>query len=294
MQRDCRIVMNAGTEDFSFVVFGDPQNVNETCKGIVAKVIKEQPDFCVIVGDMVNDAGDEAQWSRISELVKPLREQCPLYVIPGNHDYQLDGNADKFLSFAKSPGGKTYFSIESKDICFLFLDSVSDAMRLCEPDVAEERRLERGGCDPNGEQYSWLVGHLERAKNGNKKTVLFHHHPIFLPTNVYFCTSSTIKVDQTKSPPTLGVLLPLLIRHPPEIVFSGHLHTYERCSYSGIDFVTTGASSYDLWKMEGTVNSFRVIAEEKYHYCRVDVSPSGISVRVIDEDGIEIDSWQRS
>mgnify|MGYP001442951955 CR=1 FL=1 len=93
--------MNAGTENFSFVVFGDPQNVNETCKGIVAKVISEQPDFCVIVGDMVNDAGDEAQWSRISELVKPLREQCPLYVIPGNHDYQLDGNVDKFLSFAK-------------------------------------------------------------------------------------------------------------------------------------------------------------------------------------------------
>jgi len=152
---------------------------------------------------------------------------------------------------------------------------------------------EQGAFKAGSPQYIWLEETLKKAKDTNKEIFVFAHHPIFMPTNIYFSTSPDIRVDISVFPSTNGNLLPLLERYEITMYFAGHVHAYEHSVYKGIDVITTGATSFELWRMRGTVNVHRVKAAECYHYCKVRVSPPLILFSAVDEDGVVFDSWSR-
>jgi len=69
---------------FTFIGFGDPQNHTEVCRQIIDRVIEEEADFCLILGDLVNDGNDAALWERVRLLCRPLEERFPIYPVPGS------------------------------------------------------------------------------------------------------------------------------------------------------------------------------------------------------------------
>ena len=76
--------------------------------------------------------------------------------------------------------------------------------------------------------------------------------------------------------------MPVLRRYNVPAVFSGHVHLYERHLYKGIQFVTTGLSSYHPWTIsDKTASRYRVAAKDYYHYCRVRAGAEGFRVEVI-------------
>jgi len=275
--------MNIEEEHFTFIVLSDPQMLNDKFKKIVNRVSAEQATYCFILGDLVNDGNSFELWNRFKELAAPLFSNFQVHAVPGNHDYQSDGTAENFISVTNSPD--TYYSLEHGRCCFVCLDTVLEAT------ISGK---EQGAFKLRSPQYVWLEETLRKAKYTNKEIFVFAHHPIFMPTNIYFSTSPDIRADISALPSTRGNLLPLLERYEITMYFAGHVHAYEHSVYKGIDFITTGATSFEPWKIKGTVNLHRVKAAECYHYCKVSVSPSLILFSAVDEDGVVFDSWCRN
>lgn len=78
------------SRDFHFIVVNDIHYFDDRCgqwlQGAIRKMKNhpENPDFCVIVGDLA-DLGSPAQFAAVRDLFMTLR--MPLFCVPGNHDY---------------------------------------------------------------------------------------------------------------------------------------------------------------------------------------------------------------
>jgi len=270
-------------QELSFVVLGDPQRHNDQLKRLVDQIVTEEAAFLVILGDLVDDADDTSSWRRFAELAAPLFSRFHVYAVPGNHDYQKDGSSSHFLSITKL--ARTYHSATIENCCFLWLDTVLDA---------PTHSKEQGSLRTDSAQYTWLKETLKSARRDHRNIFVFAHHPILMPTNTYFTTSPDIRLDALTEPPTLGNLFPLLEEYGVSAYFAGHIHAYEHSEFHGITFVTSGATSYELWPIETSDNSFRVVSRERYHYLKVTISASRMSVAAIDEKGTVLDSFAKS
>lgn len=272
-------------ETFSFVVFGDPQMHNDIARGIIERAAREEAAFCLILGDLVNDANDPSQWTRFREITEPLRTRFPVYTVPGNHDYQVGGQTEHYRAYGHS--GETSYRFAHGGCRFVMLDTFLDG------DLSETRKADEGTFLQGSDQYRWLEETLQAARRDGEAIFVGLHHPIFMATSLYFSTSPTIRADETVEPHTLGNLLPLLAQYDAQMVFGGHIHVYEHCVYRAIDFVTTGAAGFELFRPEETINGYRVRAEARYHYCRVAVSASQVVLEAVDIEGMVFDRIER-
>src|SRR5678815_1964365 len=76
------------SEDFTFIVVNDVHYVDEKCGQWFAKVLdgmkKHQADFCLLVGDLVEN-GTAKQIGSMKDLLGGLK--IPVHVVVGNHDH---------------------------------------------------------------------------------------------------------------------------------------------------------------------------------------------------------------
>lgn len=277
--------MSEEQENFTFVVFGDPQMHNDITRQIVDMVAQEKAEFCLILGDLVNDANDLTQWEQYRKVFRPLYAEFPLYTVPGNHDYQLEGRIEHYKAYAHS--GDTYYSFNHKGCRFFMLDT------FLEGPLSETRKADEGAFQVGHTQYSWLERGLMSASQEDETVFVALHHPVFMAMSLYFSTSPMIRVDDTIWPPTFGNLVPLLMKYNVQMAFGGHIHVYEHCIHSEIDFITTGATGFELFRPEGTVNGYRVRAEARHHYCRIQVWRERIILEAIDIEGEVFDRIER-
>ena len=154
-------------------------------------------------------------------------------------------------------------------------------------------QADEGAFPVGSAQYAWLEQGLMSAFQAGETTFVGLHHPIFIDPSMYSSTAPTIRVDETVQPPSFGNLLPLLVKYDVQMAFGGHIHVYEHCVYKDIDFVTTGATGFELYRPEGTVNGYRVRAEARHHYCRVRVSAEDIVLKAVDVEGEVFDCIER-
>ena len=272
-------------EGFSFVVFGDPQMQNEVTRRIIGQITREEAEFCLILGDLVNDANDLSQWKRFREICRPLHEKFPVYTTPGNHDYQHGGRTDSYKTYAR-PGNTSYTFVHRR--CrFFMLDTFQDGS------LSETRKADEGEFRSESVQYRWLEQGLRSASVDGETAFVGLHHPVFMATSLYFSTSPTIRADETVSPHTFGNLLPLLVRYDVQMTFGGHIHVYEHCVHRDIDLITTGATGFELFCPEETANAYRVRAEARHHYCRVQVLADRVVLEAVDVDGEVFDRIER-
>lgn len=140
---------------------------------------------------------------------------------------------------------------------------------------------------PGSAQYEWLQSDLENTAKQWKIVVC--HHPF------YDAGSGSPKGDVGNYADTRTLqsdIQPLLEKNNVQLVIQGHRHYYSHSIVNGINYLVLGdggapqTDPYDL----SDLPSYDVPYEKAvrgYHFARIDVAPSGLTVNVIREIGAE-------
>ncbi len=256
--------------DFRIVAFGDTrfhdpsdtQPGNATIrKAIVAAIDRDRPAFISIGGDIVYSGDSGSDWAVYDSETQAWRDHnIPVYPALGNHDLRGDPNIALPNYFARFPqlANSRSYSVHIGNSLLLVLDSSLD--------------------ETTGPQGDWLRAQLETLPNAVDFVFLVLHHPLYTSSSdekIYGGGHATRPAEQA-----LAKMLEAQQQHVHAriIVFSGHVHNYERHEHNGvIYFVTGGGGAHphyiprapdDLYKDPGV----------NYHYLLVEVHGATIHI----------------
>jgi len=267
---------------FCFAVYGDSRGKSPRHKRIIDGMIARRPEFVLHTGDLINavdvDAGalSYVQWEEMFFApATALMKNTPLYIAIGNHELR-EGAAHwlyRFFDFPR-PGG--YYSFDYGNAHFVVLNS-NAVQGYPVPDFR-----------PGSVQYKWLEEDLG-SSTAMWKFVFFHHPPY----------ASTRSAKWKRACEDMKALCPVFESHKVDMVFNGHIHTYERThaltnnavdKENGVIYVVTGGGGAGL--------SSHVIEEgswwtaklaHTHNYCIVKLTGGNLEMQVYDIDGKLID-----
>lgn len=185
------------------------------------------PGHVLNVGDLSYADGFQPRWDSWGRLVEPHASAVPWMVIEGNHEEELavtrggsgddgpddpdddDDDVDGFVSYrarfavpsnASGSGSKLYYSYDVPGAHVVMLGTYADWSR-------------------GSRQRAWLERDLARVDRGRTPWLLVGMHAPWYSSN----TAHLDEVDGMRRS-----LEPLLLQHGADVVFSGHVHAYER------------------------------------------------------------------
>ncbi|OQP39977.1 metallophosphoesterase [Niastella yeongjuensis] len=253
------VIPNIGTEKMVFHMVGDTGslyggNFQRIVAGemkrqyLEAPALKDKPQFLYHLGDVVYTYGEAANY--YPQFFEPYRDYPgPVFAIPGNHDGDINPNAKPYNSLDAFM--KVFCDVESRPVPF----SVDvNRKSMIQPNVywTLETPLANiiglyGNTTKFGtitdQQRDWFIRELKIARSqgqGKALIVCVHHAPYSADSNhgasaymIEFLENAFIES---------GVL--------PDIVFSGHVHNYQRFSRqyangSMVRYIVAGAGGYD-------------------------------------------------
>lgn len=212
-------------ESFTFVQVCDPQlgykdyeREAASFRRAVRQINRLGPDFVVICGDLVQDAGagSFADFTAIKEGF-----EMPCYYVPGNHDVGNKPTAES-LDFYRQTLGADYFSIAHKGTVFVFVN-----MSLWKEHVPEETE----------KQDAWLSQTLAEASAAGAQIFVVGHYPLF--------TKHAGEWENYFNLPkkTRRRLLELFERYQVAAVLTGHRHRLVVNRYGRIQMVSGETTS---------------------------------------------------
>jgi hypothetical protein len=263
--------------ELSFLVFGDSGNDSAEQLALIQRMAAETGVNKVVhVGDLAYFAGTFAQFE--TNYFTPnarLMSRLPFFATPGNHEYET-AKAAAFLAGHAAPAGNVpaqdlgrYYSYDWGDVHFAAVDS-----NLL-PTEAAPRML------------SWLDRDL--AASGKYWKIVFLHHPPY-PTGFHLGDPICDLVRQNVNP--------IVERHGVQLVLTGHEHGYERSFPLVADQPVKPASPSTTYVISGggggameSVGSLPqcALSVQAFHYVRVDVVGSVLTLKATDINGNVID-----
>jgi hypothetical protein len=261
----------------SFAVMGDTESRPHINHAVGKLIWDQRPHFILNVGDL-SDGGQQPnrfQWTyEYFTGVQSLHARIPFFPVPGN------GEADLHWYNAYHPayGTDGFYSFVFGDAEFFMLDS--------------NRAREDFG--PGNRQYEWLKQRL--AASTAKWKFVAHHHPTY--------SSDEDDYGNTwKGPSTLGdthvrQILPLYEAMDVDMVFFGHLHTYERShpvrngevDPTGVIHIQTGGAGGHLEDFTPNRTWFNARSFRGHHYVMITLSGDTLTLHAYDHEGRMIDS----
>jgi len=180
---------------------------------------RPRPDLVLLTGDLT-DAGRPEEYALLRELLAPI--ECPIYVVPGNHDDRAALRAG-FADHAYLPPGDGFiqYVVEDHAVRLVGLDTVTPG--------------EAGGllC---GTRLAWLEARLAAAPD--RPTVVFLHHPPF---------STGISHMDAIGLAGSAEFAAVIRRHPQvERVLAGHLHRPIQARWAGTLASTAPSSAHQV------------------------------------------------
>ncbi len=142
------------------------------------------PDFAIITGDVCNNPPEGLFIGAYNEL---MNLQCPIVLIPGNHDHSLKGD---FFTKYLAPSNA---SLDVGPVHIICLDTGPGSL----------------SGNITKDQKEWLVKNLESASEKPIKMLLIHH-PLFTIWN-----TTEVTVEE---------IVNILVRYNVTMVLSGHMH----------------------------------------------------------------------
>lgn len=208
-------VMATSEVDISFDTAGQELG-NARSRYSVHAINRLRPDFLVHLGDMTHPLPRSTEYDDSARQFHDVfaELECPLYLVPGNHDvgekvfpavpdgqsiYTID--AEMIAEYERQFQAQ-YFSFDHKDCLFV----VINAMIL------------NSGLDCEAVQRDWLERLL--ADNHGRRVFVFSHYPPFLAD-----PGETQHYDAIDEPGRTW-LLELLRHHQVEAYFAGHVHNF--------------------------------------------------------------------
>ncbi len=255
---------------FHFVAYGDTrfhdpkdfEAANPPVRVALVQAIAEvNPAFICFTGDIVYNGPDKNDWKVWDSETSIWRDKkIPVYPALGNHDLHSPEAVSLANYFQRFPDLKNsrYYSVRAGNVLVLALDSAID--------------------EPGGPQSLWLTDKLNHVPADVDFVALIFHHPPY--------TSST---DDKKfggghaarsNEQALGKMLEQRQAHAHYrfVVFSGHVHNYERHEHGGVTYFVSGGGAAHAYPIERAPDDPFQSKEINYHYLLVEVAAHEMKV----------------
>lgn len=259
---------------FAFAVFSDSQNDwkdPEAWKRVSEQAFKERPNFAVHAGDLVDLGYIKDDW--VNEFLgqgNVFMKTIPIFSIPGNHEH----DAALYYQYMHVP--KPYFySFKYGNAEFFMVDT----------DQYQEK-----GTD----MYNALE--MALAKSAAYWKFVVHHHPPFSSDDDDF--GNTYREASTLGDDEARQLVPLYEKYGVDIVFYGHIHTYERTwplmeqktvTENGVLYINVGGAGGSLENPAPTRSWFTRKLRTVHHFGYVAINGNDLQFQAIDEFGNSFD-----
>lgn len=252
-----------GNDGFSFMVFGDRTGSNkesiEVLKDAVDRANRMGPEFVYTVGDLIHGYYGSKDWFESADEFGGVMEklEMPWYPVAGNHDvYWYRDTKDRPKGHHESEYetyfGPLWYAFEYNNCWFVTLYS----------DEGKPGTSKKGFLDPemqkmSPEQFGWLEGVLNKAKNADH-IFLFMHHPRWI--------TETYGGDWGK--------VHSLLKEAGNVsaVFCGHFHTTCHSEKDSIDYYIMGTTG-------GSISEYSLDPNHLAHW--VNVTDDGYDVSTV-------------
>ena len=255
---------------FQFVAYGDTrfhdpndlEPANPAIRIALVKAIADlNPAFICFTGDIVYNGYDANDWKVWDDETSIWREKkIPVHPALGNHD--LHGNQNVALSnyFHRFPELKNsrYYSVRAANALILVLDSSLE--------------------ESSGPQSQWLADKLDHVPTDVDFVFLMFHHPPYT-------SSSDAKAlgGGHSARPTEQALAKILEQRQAHarfriVVFSGHVHNYERHEHGGVTYFVSGGGGAHAYPIERAADDPFQSKLVNYHYLLIEVDRQEVKV----------------
>lgn len=261
-----RTACRAG-ESFTFAVYGDTRpGENKTTRhhqGIINKIIPQEPMFCLVLGDMVDDGAKTDLWDEFFRIESGLLRRSVIYPVLGDNDFANGRGiySEFFPSLAQG-----YYKFEWGGVQFFGLR----AWGTRGGQSSDEFNVE-------SPQMKWLESEL--AKDEVQKAPF---RAVFLHDPVYISRGRTSDVLRR-------TLAPLFKKYKVDVVFASW-HLYERSVNDEITYIITGGAGAELIWMDKDKSYPSQAEAREYHFCKVDINSDAMTISAIAENGTVLDS----
>ena len=255
---------------FRFVAYGDSrfhdpkdtEPANPVARQTLVQAIAEvKPAFITFTGDIVYNGYDVNDWEVWDSETSVWREKkMPVYPALGNHD--LHGNENVALAnyFQRFPDLKDsrYYSVRAANSLILVLDSSLD--------------------ETSGPQGHWLTQMLDTVPGDVDFVFIVLHHP------PYTSSSDEKTYGGGHSARNHELMLAEMLEARQQhmnarlVVFSGHVHNYERHEHGGVTYFVSGGAGAHAYPIERAPSDPFQSKEINYHYLLVEVDHHHLKV----------------
>ena len=266
----------AAATALKFVAYGDSRTYRGThdrLAGGILELYDADPAYRTLLlsmGDLVSSGGLEIDWTRefFSPSMTNLRTimlSVPFIATVGNHDLSLGGTVlfKKYFPYPYASVAGRYWSFDFGPAHFAIVDGYTDF-------------------SAGSAQRTWLGNDLS-ATTKTWKFVLIHQPG---------WSAGGGHLNNTNIQDSIE---PLCETYGVDVLFAGHNHYYARAEVpygagKKVYHVTTGGGGAPLhFPQEGRTNV--VTISRSYHYCAVEIAGNTLTLRAIDIDANEIDSF---
>lgn len=245
--------------------FHDPRDTeaaNPAVRVALVKAIADvNPAFICFTGDIVYNGYDTDDWKVWDSETSIWREKkIPVYPALGNHD--LHGELKRALGnyFQRFPelNNSRFYSVRAANTWILVLDSSQEEV--------------------SGPQGQWLAGKLDHVPPDVDFVFLMFHHP------PYTSSSDAKLLGGGHSARASEKALARMLEERQAnarfrmVVFSGHVHNYERHEHGGITYFVTGGGAAHAYPIDRAPGDPFQSKEVNYHYLLVQVDQKQLTV----------------
>ena len=259
-------------EPFSFAVIGDTEARPHVNDRVCKLVWDERPNLLMIVGDLTDGGKEEHKFEWNFEFfqgVTQLASRIPVFPVAGNGE----GDLHWYNRYHKLPESEAYYSFTYGNAEFFMLNSNQPKEFA-----------------PGGAQYQWLE---EKLKNSTAtwKFVAHHHATYSADEDDY---GNAWKGKTNLGDAAIRQIVPLYEKYGVDMVFFGHLHTYQRTlpikdnlvdQKNGVIYVQGGGGGGNLEDFAPSRAWFSAKTYRGHHYFIISVHNNTLNLKMYDTEG---------
>lgn len=262
---------------FAFAVMGDTQGNPKVNGSLAEQIWRLRPNFLLIPGDLVDQGPIKRQWvDEFFASMSPLFSRVCFYPVIGNHEQ----NADHYYRYMNVPAPEYHYAFEYGNAKFFAIDSNKN-------------------CGPGSEQYEWLERELAAVESGRRNgtskvvwTFVSYHHPSYSSDEDDY--GNLWKGKSTWGEKRVRPLTKLFDRYGVDLVWNGHIHSYERTwpirdgrvvERDGTVYVVAGGGGGGLEQAGPIRPPFQNNVRRAHHFVFVAVNGRTLELKSFDLDG---------
>ncbi len=266
---------------FSFAAFGDTEARPHINNKIAEAVWDKRPNFAIVLGDL-SDGGTKKhrfEWTHEYFVgITQVASRIPFFPVAGNGE----GDLYWYEHYHSLPEPEAYYKFTYGNADFFMLNS-----------NARKNEFREGG-----RQYKWLEEQLANSK-ATWKFVVHHHPPYTSDQDDYGDTWETAETNWGDL--DMRQIIPLYEKYNVDIVFYGHLHSYERSwpikgnktvESNGVIYIQSGGAGGDIEDHAPTPAWFNAKKYRGHHYALVNINKDRLLFNMFDIDGRMQDSFE--